>query len=301
MAEKRYYWLKLKENYFSNPKIKKLRKIAGGDTFTIIYLKMQLLSISSQGVIAFEGIENSFAEELSLKLDEQLEDVQMTLAYLQSQNLIEQNNNEFLLQEACKNIGSECNSAARVRLFRETKKQNALHSNASVTKSNEYIDKDIDTRYKRLDIRDIDIDNKKEKVKEKGETSSHSPLEKKNKKEQYIDLVQGSSLSTKMQEQILEWLEYKKWKYAEVGIKSLVTTVAKNVEKYGENAVCAVIVESMGNMWQGICWDKLGRKEQRQKEKEEAEYIEDGEYLIFKKTGARIHKETYAGWSRKDN
>ena len=104
-------------------------------------------------------------------------------------------------------------------------------------------------------------DNKKKRVKEKGETSSHSPIEKKSKKEQYIEFVQASSLSTKVQEEILEWLEYKKWKYAEVGIKSLLTTVAKNVDKYGESAVCAVIVESMGNMWQGICWDKLDRKE----------------------------------------
>ena len=143
--------------------------------------------------------------------------------------------------------------------------------------------------------------NKKEKEKEKGETSSHPPIEKKRQKEQYIEFVQASSLSTKVQEEILEWLEYKKWKYTEMGIKSLVTTVAKNVDKYGESAVCAVIVESMGNMWQGICWDKLGRKEQRQENNEEAEYIEDGEYLIFKKTGARIHKETYASWSRKDN
>ena len=29
MAEKKYYWLKLKEAYFDNPKIKMLRKIAG--------------------------------------------------------------------------------------------------------------------------------------------------------------------------------------------------------------------------------------------------------------------------------
>ena len=43
MSNKKYYWLKLKEAYFDNPKIKMLRKIAGGDTFTIIYLKMQLL------------------------------------------------------------------------------------------------------------------------------------------------------------------------------------------------------------------------------------------------------------------
>jgi hypothetical protein len=29
---KRYYWLRLKEDFFSQPYIKKLRKIAGGDT-----------------------------------------------------------------------------------------------------------------------------------------------------------------------------------------------------------------------------------------------------------------------------
>ena len=87
MAEKRYYWLKLKEDYFTNPKIKKLRKIAGGDTFTIIYLKMQLLSISNSGVIEFEGIEPTFEEELALKLDEDLENVQLTLAYLKTQCL----------------------------------------------------------------------------------------------------------------------------------------------------------------------------------------------------------------------
>ena len=88
MAEKRYYWLKLKEDYFTNPKIKKLRKIAGGDTFTIIYLKMQLLSISNSGVIEFEGIEPTFEEELALKLDEDLENVQLTLAYLKTHFMI---------------------------------------------------------------------------------------------------------------------------------------------------------------------------------------------------------------------
>ena len=43
MAEKKYYWLKLKEGFFEQKIIKKLRKIAGGDTYVIIYLKMQLL------------------------------------------------------------------------------------------------------------------------------------------------------------------------------------------------------------------------------------------------------------------
>ena len=42
---RKYYWLKLKDDFFKSRVIKKLRKIAGGDTYTIIYLKMQLLSI----------------------------------------------------------------------------------------------------------------------------------------------------------------------------------------------------------------------------------------------------------------
>lgn len=142
MAEKRYYWLKLNEDYLTSPKIKKLRKIAGGDTYTIIYLKMQLLSISNKGIIEFEGIESTIEEELALKLDEQVEDVQLTLAYLTNQGLIEINNNQYLLLEACHNIGSECDSAERVRNFRERKKNmeiemdnkaKALHGNDSVT------------------------------------------------------------------------------------------------------------------------------------------------------------------------
>ncbi len=137
MAEKRYYWLKLKEDYFNNPKIKKLRKIAGGDTFTIIYLKMQLFSISNNGIIEYEGIENSFDEEIALKLDEDLENVQLTLAYLKAQGLIETNNNEFLLVDACNNIGSEGDSAKRVRAFRERQNSTSLeYENAKALQCN---------------------------------------------------------------------------------------------------------------------------------------------------------------------
>ena len=42
---KRYYWLKLPDDFFRQKPIKKLRKIAGGDTYTIIYLKMLLIAM----------------------------------------------------------------------------------------------------------------------------------------------------------------------------------------------------------------------------------------------------------------
>ena len=59
---KKFYWLKLSENFFRQPRIKKLRRIAGGDTYTIIYLKMQLLSLENEGKLYFEGVEETFAE-----------------------------------------------------------------------------------------------------------------------------------------------------------------------------------------------------------------------------------------------
>lgn len=135
MAEKRYYWLKLKEDYFNSPKIKKLRKIAGGDTYTIIYLKMQLLSIKNGGVIQFDNIEPTFEEELSLKLDEDVDNVKLTLVYLKEQSLIEVNaENQCLFLEASANIGSESDSAKRVREFRERQNtQKALQCNDCVT------------------------------------------------------------------------------------------------------------------------------------------------------------------------
>ena len=67
---KRYYWLKLKADCFSDKHIKKLRSIAGGDTHTIIYLKMMLLSLKDEGKLYFESVEDYFASEIAFALDD---------------------------------------------------------------------------------------------------------------------------------------------------------------------------------------------------------------------------------------
>lgn len=85
---KRYFWLRLMADFFSQPRIKKLRRIAGGDTYTVIYLKLQLLSLQTDGVLFFEGIEESFAEELALTLDEDPENVAVTLRFLEAQQML---------------------------------------------------------------------------------------------------------------------------------------------------------------------------------------------------------------------
>lgn len=120
MAEKRYYWLKLQDGFFDSKRIKKLRRLAGGDTFTIIYLKMQLLAMKHGGILEYTGLESSFAEELALDLDEDGDNVSVTVSYLLSCGLLETSDNrEYFVPYAVENTGSEGSSAKRVREYRD--------------------------------------------------------------------------------------------------------------------------------------------------------------------------------------
>lgn len=119
---KRYYWLKMKEDLFDSLRIKKLRRIAGGDTYTIIYLKMQLKSLRKDGILKWTGVEDDFASELALDLDEDVENVKFTLMYLLQHGLAEMvSDHELYLPYVIENTGSETAEAQRVREFRQKK------------------------------------------------------------------------------------------------------------------------------------------------------------------------------------
>lgn len=135
MAEKkRYYWLKLQHDFFQSKRIKKLRKLAGGDTYTIIYLKMQLKAILNNGVLTYTGIEPTFSEELALDIDEEPENVAVTVNYLLNCGLLETaDGTDYLVPYAVSNTGSETAVAQRVRNYRE--RQKVLHGNDDVTQT----------------------------------------------------------------------------------------------------------------------------------------------------------------------
>ena len=160
---KRYYWLKLKADWFSDKRIKKLRSIAGGDTHTIIYLTMMLLSLKDEGKLYFEGVEDNFASEIALALDEDAENVKLTLTFLHRHGLIEIcNDDEYQLTEVPTIIGSETASAMRVREHRERKKEDKLlQCNTAETGCNNL--KQICSVEKEIEIdKELDKEGKKE-------------------------------------------------------------------------------------------------------------------------------------------
>lgn len=148
MAEnRRYYWIKLKEDFFTDKRIKRLRRISGGDTYTIIYLKLLLLSLKDSGKLYYDGVETDFIKELTLTIDETEDDVMVTVNYLMAQNLMEiiVENDEYFLTEIPSLIGSETASTRRSRKSRE---QKMLQCNTTATlmqqNCNIEIEKEID-------------------------------------------------------------------------------------------------------------------------------------------------------------
>lgn len=149
---KRYYWLKLMDDFFDSKRIKKLRKMAGGDTFTIIYLKMQLLSLQKGGYLEYSGLEDEFYKEIALDIDEDEVNVQVTIQYILSCGLLETTDNiEYLLPFVKHNLGSETASTRRSRKSRENAQKmlqcnsNEADCNKMQQNCNVEIEKDIDT------------------------------------------------------------------------------------------------------------------------------------------------------------
>ena len=138
MMPKRFYWLKLKEDFFDEKYIKALRRLPQGDSLAIVYLKMQLNSLKTEGIIKYEGILPDSIAELAMALDEDEQVVRLAVEALVRFGVVERWDDETLYMSAMQQlIGSESDSAARVRKHRELQGNvKALQSNGDVTACN---------------------------------------------------------------------------------------------------------------------------------------------------------------------
>lgn len=147
---KRYFWLRLKNTYFSQLEQKKMRRQENGKDMQIIYLRMMLLSIDNDGYIFFQGVYDSLEEELAEEFNEPVDIIKKTVDFLVNNNMItiDAEANCFL-PEAKALTGSECYSAERMRRLREKRK--ASQCDSDVTPCDEEKEIDIE-KYKENNI-----------------------------------------------------------------------------------------------------------------------------------------------------
>lgn len=118
---KTFYWLKLKKDFFNSLQIKKMRKSENGNAMAIVYLKMQLEAVETEGIITFLGFGENITEEIALNLDEEVSVVQDTLDFLIKYGMASIEDSQLLLPETLENTEKETDAAERMRRMRQKK------------------------------------------------------------------------------------------------------------------------------------------------------------------------------------
>lgn len=228
---KKYYWLKLKENFFDEKTTKFLRRLPDGDKLVITYLKMQLKSLKTDGLLKYDRLMPSCEEELALILDEDVNIVKFTIQALLQSNVIEiLDDNSIYMIAMQELIGKECQSAERMRKLRDRNKSLPSHCDTNVQKCDTEIEIEIE--------KEIELEIEKEKI--------------------YNDF------SVELKSAIKEWLKYKierNEKYKTTGLKNLAKTIQAKLKEYSEKEIIEIISLSMSNGWKGIIWRNFKKTE----------------------------------------
>ena len=118
---------------------------------------MLLLATPTEGSIYFQGIEDEFASDIALELDEDPENVKATLDYLESKRLIEYVSEvELKVLEVENMTGSETDAARRMRNSRANKKAKENSSGATernnVTPTSNEVTQGLRSSYTEIEI-----------------------------------------------------------------------------------------------------------------------------------------------------
>ena len=142
MAEnKKYYWLKLKRDFFKRHDVRIIEEMPNGKDYVLFYLKLLLESIDHEGELRFSETIPYNEQMLSVITHTNIDIVKAAMTIFTELKMVEvYDDMTIYMNEVQKLIGSESASTERVRKHR--KNQKALQCNTHETKSNTEIEKD---------------------------------------------------------------------------------------------------------------------------------------------------------------
>ena len=143
MATKKYYWLKLKRDFFKRHDIRIIEEMPNGKDYVLFYLKLLLESIDHCGELRFSETIPYNEQMLAVITNTNIDLVRSAMKVFVQLKMVEMLDDETIyMTEVKKMVGSETASAERVRKHRAKldEKQLLLQSNSNVTKCNTEID-----------------------------------------------------------------------------------------------------------------------------------------------------------------
>lgn len=160
---KKYYWLKLKEDFFDDDTIEWIEDQPNGSTYALFYLKLCLKSLKTNGVL-IRNVGDMLIPYDAKKLGEvtrtDVDTVRVAMELFQKIGLIQiLENGEIFLSQLDNMVGSESKWAEKKRLQR-AKKAEALPTPEDAKKESEDIVLDVSEKSPR------EIEKEKEKEKD---------------------------------------------------------------------------------------------------------------------------------------
>ena len=251
---KRYYYMRLKENFFDSDEMKILESMPDGYLYSNILLKLYLRSLKYNGRLMFNDLIPYTPPILATVTGHPVGVVEKALDIFGKLGLIDiMESGAIYMLNIQEFIGKTTTAADRQRQYdREIaaeKKKNAI-SKKSVRNLGEILEKSAPE----IEIeKEIDIEIEKER-----EEPSALSLPEMRK------ACSEKGLSESLTEKVLEWCEYRMENYEDSFLPKRFNTVISQVlakaRKYGDDAVIDQIGTSIGEHWKGMHLDKLDRK-----------------------------------------
>lgn len=144
MAEKKYYWLKLKRDFFKRHDIRIIEAMPNGKDYILFYLKLLLESVDHEGTLRFSDSIPYNEEMLGVITNTNIDIVRSAMKIFIELNMIDIFDDKTIyMSEVEKLIGSETKWAEKKRIQRAKEDNVPMLSSKCPTEID--IDKDIET------------------------------------------------------------------------------------------------------------------------------------------------------------
>ncbi len=165
MSEGRFYWLKLKRDFFKRHDIRIVEGMPNGKDYVLFYLKLLCESVDHEGNLRFSDSVPYNAEMLATITDTNIDVVRSAVKVFTELEMMQiQDDGTIYMNEVARMLGSAVDNpnANRQRAFREKQKSLALSEHYEpVIKNNACVIKNNESKSKRKDT-DKELDTDKE-------------------------------------------------------------------------------------------------------------------------------------------
>ena len=232
MAEvKKFYWLKLKRDFFKRHDIQVIESMPNGKDYVLFYLKLLLESIDHEGQLRFSETIPYDEKMLSAVTNTNVDIVRTALNMFSELGMVEiWEDRTLYMREVEKMLGSETSWAEKKRLYRESRK--ALPEDISRT-SEDNVRQEIE----------IELENKSKSKSKSKNTKAASPL----------DEILSEITSEELKQTYRDYIEMRKTIKAPMTERALKTLMNKvDSLETSIDGKCALLETAILNNWKSV-------------------------------------------------